>query len=211
MRINFDRLKEIKTGVFNGLNIVLINLGNNLIKTIEEDAFDDMPYLYSVDLAGNRLTVVNANWFQNTPTLTMLLLSNNQIEVISSEDFKYMTQKRSVLNLNNNNIKEIDEKAFENFQVFSRIWLENNQIQTVPFTLLPNSNHTFELSLRGNSILCIADEILHNIAQSCSVLDFRQNPFSEECHDELQSYRLENKRKLKMFIDSKEELRQLFE
>lgn len=192
------------------MNLAVLNLENNQIKTIEEDAFDDMPHLYALDLSSNKLSVLNPNWLENSPTITVVSLSDNLLELVQEGAFKYMNRERSSIYLNGNRIKVLEERCFENLKDHSRIWLERNQIQSVPFNILPKSNHTFELSLRGNSFVCISDEIVHHVAQSCAVLDFRENPFSEICHDDVRAYSLENKRKLKIYVDDKKELRKLY-
>lgn len=71
VRISYNKIKTIKKGVFNYLNVKLLNLQHNGIETIENGAFDNMPELtiLELDINGNN----NCRpWCKNRPKSTFV-------------------------------------------------------------------------------------------------------------------------------------------
>lgn len=165
-----------------------------------------MPELESVDLDQNKLTELNPNWFTGTPRMHYISLNFNNIKTIPAYAFKYMNEYKGMgIYLIYNEIESIEENAFGNFKQHGRFQLDRNRLQNISMNILPKTNHTFDLSLYGNNLGCLQDNILHNIASSCKYLDLRMNPFDDNCLEELKSYRKDNKDEIKMLLKPEEQ------
>lgn len=129
-------------------NIQKINLSNNLIETIEDEAFNLDPYQYfTIDLSFNRIKFVDCKWFikpRQYTSYSFVNFDHNLIEEISSnEDVEHLWKanfafnKLTRLNLNNfydnfsnfsfNEISEI--VCNENVEKVTSLYLSNNFLQ----------------------------------------------------------------------------------
>ena len=81
-----NKLTEIKTSTFRGLNqLLLLNLCCNRIRTIEAGSFDDSPKLIQLRLIDNRLTTLDDCLFCKLCHLKIKEVSGNKLDK-KSED-----------------------------------------------------------------------------------------------------------------------------
>ncbi|KAJ3644491.1 hypothetical protein Zmor_022216 [Zophobas morio] len=154
-KITNNRLRSVKKGTFANLKVNTISLSNNLIETLENDAFYNLTNLITLSLSRNHLEVLNPEAFFLLPNLAALDLMFNRIHTLQTGFFKFLTNNVQVL-LNCNRISRV-EKAFAG--VFPRtrltIDLNGNRIQTLSEDVF--SNHTFgQLDLGNNPVKKIA-------------------------------------------------------
>jgi hypothetical protein len=112
--------------------------GNNFLE-IPKDAFSKNVELKYIFLQGNKIkSIREAHTFGLLPNLSQIVLENNELEEINGLQFM-KTNKEQKINvfLNNNKLTQFsfkgDEKDYQKQEnVTVRLFLENNQIKSVP-------------------------------------------------------------------------------
>lgn len=101
----------------------------NCDTVIEDDTFENMPLLVTLQLAGNQIETLGAS-LQHLQALTQLDVSDNEIVNISTSAFKHNPALRTV-NLSMNSLSEIDPACFAANKVLRELDLSANQLATI--------------------------------------------------------------------------------
>lgn len=182
-----NKLTKINNGIFNGTQISSVNLQNNEIRTIEANAFDNMPNLLTIILTDNEITVWNNEWFKNTPKLTTIIFSSNSIENLPEDAFKNLrTNKNLTLLFDGNKIKDIHERSFTGLEEVIEINLARNELKTFPLQTFSGFD-TEILNLQQNILECLSEEQLANL-QNVKRVKFQNNPLREDCVQTIQKH-----------------------
>ncbi|XP_066156712.1 chondroadherin-like [Euwallacea fornicatus] len=197
-------LEEIAEGVFNNLRISILDLSQNQIKLIRDDALTSLPNLLTINLADNVISEWNKRWFYQVPLLTRISMQNNSLETIPSKAFpnlkgeKRYGKVRLTLNLifSHNQIKEIEENAFEGIENINNLWLDHNKITNFSDDLLEKVN-VKDLRLEHNQIRCLNGNLSSIIKAEMTHMD--GNPFDCKCLEKVQKWAEEKDRKLDLF------------
>lgn len=93
-----------------------LNLSNNNIVSINDEAFERATLLESLDLSSNLLTDIKrlSRMWPKLTSLQYLDLSNNSFEIISQGDFDSLDMLKSLSIVNLNQINRIEKNAFKN-------------------------------------------------------------------------------------------------
>ncbi|XP_073836286.1 uncharacterized protein [Musca autumnalis] len=124
--LSHNRIKEIKTQDFaHRIKLQEINLSNNLIESVNEEMFEDLPHLQRLRLSSNKLSEVDPDTFRGASDLSILDLSNNPIKLPSDTSF---LNQPSLLELNCRNCSwtEIYEDTFKNTPRLTALRIDNN-------------------------------------------------------------------------------------
>ncbi|KAJ3644490.1 hypothetical protein Zmor_022215 [Zophobas morio] len=159
-----NRLTSVKKHTFANLKVKQISLDNNLIETLENDAFYNLTNLTTLTLSKNLLEVLNPDAFSLLPNLSALNLMFNRIYTLQTGVFKFLAMKAELF-LNCNRISRV-EKAFEGIspRINLTVQLSGNRIQTLSDHVF--SNHTFgQLDLGNNPLRKIAT----SFCEGCSM------------------------------------------
>ncbi|XP_049278369.1 leucine-rich repeat neuronal protein 1-like [Anopheles funestus] len=147
-------------------SVTALNLDNNQITTVEEEAFANFKNLVSLSLRRNMITIVrdyvdspnmlqyldlSYNWIEDIkglrtfmlPHLTYLNLSHNRIASVQSELSKL--KALDILDLSHNAIKK-DGKPFILPKNLSQLLLSHNELTTWPFAYVPETLTVLSLS-----------------------------------------------------------------
>ena len=116
------------------LNSVVLDLSNNDISKIEENAFNNLPKLAVLSLNNNDISKIEENAFNNLPKLAVLSLNNNDISKIEENDFNNLPSLAG-LSLMNNSISFVSGKAFANLQQLKQLLLNMDcgDCENIPF------------------------------------------------------------------------------
>ena len=123
-----ERLEASDLSVAPGL--MSLDLSQNSIVLVDENAFGELQDLKTISLTGNKLTTIGPI-FQNNPQITSVRLGHNEITEIGENDFKDNTMVK-MLDLSNNKITQVHEDAFKNLDMLRYLILSNNPIVTLP-------------------------------------------------------------------------------
>ena len=179
-------LEEIKSGVFNRLNIATMDLSKNSINTIASSAFDDMPELLNVNLADNQLKIWDKNWFADTPLLTRVSFQNNHISEIPARAFRNFRGEKQFgsvpltinIVLSNNVIKTIHEDAFKGLDKINNLWLDGNEIDSWDENLL-SKVAVKDLRIDNNRLQCLSGDLKNIFVAATTHID--GNPWDCGC------------------------------
>lgn len=187
IRIRNNDIYEIRDGVFNNLPISELNLANNSINSINQNAFDYMPNLNIILLNNNKITRINPDWFSNSPKLSVLNFENNLIAFVPEKAFKniygvHIVNHSNVTTniiLSSNKIVHVYPKAFENFETLGWLFLDNNKIEFLDESVFDSFKQIDWVKLENNNLNCVPDNVFRVVSSVMYYLE--GNPLSEDC------------------------------
>ncbi|XP_030612378.1 toll-like receptor 13 [Archocentrus centrarchus] len=154
------------------IKVTELDLANNRIKNIHDDAFRSLQNLSILSLSHNRLPLVPAAT-RNIPTLSELDLSTNNISTLDCQDFTNQTKLKK-LYLYQNSISALQACLFKDLKRLQTLKLQTNQITKLNGAFkeyLPNLRHLY---LNGNKLTAIYKEEFKGL-YSLQKLQLHQN------------------------------------
>ncbi|XP_074861979.1 leucine-rich repeat and transmembrane domain-containing protein 1 [Carettochelys insculpta] len=133
-----------------------------------------------LQLQNNQIWRINQNAFNETPFLKILDLSNNSLSNLSSGAFQGL-QHLQVLNLTKNLLRYLDNKTFSSLPQLKELDLSSNSISNLPETLGNNTGNISLLSVKYNKLQRL-DRVLLESLPNLKVVLFRNNPWQCTCH-----------------------------
>lgn len=149
---NFDSRVRVIKGVANNwptldstvfryyTKTIVMDISNNNIQTIRDDAFKNLLALETLNLSSNAIQAMNARTFHFSESvkssLKVLDLSNNKISELSGNLFMYISELAE-LYLYNNRIKSLQDACFESLGRLTHLYLQNNQITGLNESMTP--------------------------------------------------------------------------
>jgi hypothetical protein len=138
--VNHNPLTILRRHTFANHAIQIIDLSSNKIRTVENEAFMNLPNIIAIRMQNNLLQRLISESFSNVPRLVRLDLSLNKITKVDCFSFQFFQQDEAVIELDDNKIVEVDVRAFENFtSQNSSIILNDNLIESLPEGLFDNN------------------------------------------------------------------------
>lgn len=127
--LRYNNIKEIKKDDFQSLeNLENLFLGNNLISSIEPNAFGNLRKLKNLYLFSNKLKKIAGDTFNGLPNLEQLYLQNNGINEISPNAFRRL-RKLHRLYLHRNRLKYISQDTLLPLRTLRRLRISTNRIK----------------------------------------------------------------------------------
>lgn len=179
-----NQLTSLEEGDFVGLdNLTILDLAGNSITKIEENALEGMPKVQQLSFAENNLSelpegslkpVGNSvtylylyeNRFHSLPktvedckAAAEIIAWDNGMTDISTVDFSKLTNLQE-LNLMNNDIRELPEKAFAENTKLAGLDLYNNQLTSMSPDTLPTGSVLRKLDIRLNNIHVVDKKLI---------------------------------------------------
>jgi Leucine-rich repeat (LRR) protein len=105
----------------------LMYLGSNRITQLEPFQFRHFETLEMLDLTENQLAIIPENAFSGMPRLSQLYLGQNIIEQIDSQAF--LNNRLEILLLPNNRLVRVDENLFKGMGFLQQLSLKNNMVR----------------------------------------------------------------------------------
>ena len=120
-----------------------------------------MPRLKSVDLSFNHIRHFHSDSFISTPLVDELKLNQNDLTEVSDVSFVMDALPRlRLLDLSNNDIRDIPFGALRGYPALERLFLASNQISRVSLQALADMPSLVELDLSDNKLIADAIGIL---------------------------------------------------
>ena len=164
LNLKFNYITELESGVFADLkNIKKIFLGWNRLSNLTKDSFIDLPdSLEVLDLQFNALGNLKAGTFVNSPKYK-LLLNNNNIENI--EDGAFDLPHLQMLVLTHNLLSVINRGMFHGLKNLQNLWVDRNNIARIEEGAFENSRTLCRLFLSQNPIKRLENGTLYGLLQ----------------------------------------------
>ncbi|XP_050816551.1 leucine-rich repeat and transmembrane domain-containing protein 1 [Gopherus flavomarginatus] len=138
------------------------------------------PETLILQLQNNHIWRINENAFSEIPLLKILDLSNNSVSNLSSGAFQGLRYLQ-VLNLTKNLIHYLENKTFSSLPQLKELDLSSNSILNLPETLGNNTGNITLLSVKYNKLQRL-DRILLESLPNLKVVLFKNNPWQCTCH-----------------------------
>ncbi|KAM9713043.1 uncharacterized protein ACNS7B_023364 [Menidia menidia] len=149
-----NNLRSIPVGFFRlCVNVSELDLAQNKIQFIHEEAFRSLGRLRILTLSNNKLSIV-PNATRNLPFLSKLDLSSNSIGAIGCRDFGGMT-RLSRLSLYQNSIPHLPDCAFVGLERLEILKLQNSHISKLNGAFRTDLPKLTRLHLNGNLLTAI--------------------------------------------------------
>ncbi|XP_051557132.1 carboxypeptidase N subunit 2 isoform X2 [Myxocyprinus asiaticus] len=170
-----SHLLTFKMQTFNKLtNLSRLSLNNNKI-SLDNDIFDPLQKLETLQLRGNNLSSLPNLLFHNLHNLLELDLSLNHVSSLSADIFQNNSRLR-VLSLQGNMISQLPEGIFSHLDALEDLNLRNNHIINLNPGVFPSNLQ--KLILKNNMLVQLSPMIFDKL-QQLTYLDLSQNQLSE--------------------------------
>lgn len=167
IRMNCDRVIFTRESLelLRNQPIISITRRNSGYQKLPEDLLNSGLQFEKIDLTGNSINRLMDRYLSIQNNLKELRLGNNLLgdnlnPIFSSNEFRDMEQLR-LLDLNNNGIKSIEEGIFNGCNGLEELYLDDNNLTTVPADSLKGPRAIRILSLAGNNISKSNENFLH--------------------------------------------------
>ncbi|KAB1267647.1 SLIT and NTRK-like protein 1 [Camelus dromedarius] len=143
-------------------NLILLDLGNNNIATVENNTFKNLLDLRWLYMDSNYLDTLSREKFAGLQNLEYLNVEYNAIQLILPGTFNAMPKLR-ILILNNNLLRSLPVDVFAGVSL-SKLSLHNNYFMYLPVAgVLDQLTSIIQIDLHGNPWEC-----------SCTIVPFKQ-------------------------------------
>ncbi len=124
---------------------------------------------------GGRVAHVPQNLVEEFPNLTWLVIWVSEIPIVRNDLLGPQFTWIEKLELENNQIKIIEEQAFQHLQNLVEIYLSNNEIQTLSGNLFEKNRKLGKIVLQSNKIKMLDPKTFHDLNQlQFVVLDYNE-------------------------------------
>ncbi|XP_064097880.1 chondroadherin-like [Macrobrachium nipponense] len=199
-------LRSVPTeSFFNLANLTVLKLDGNKIEGIGEEAFSGLTQLNTLDLENNLISTVEDNafrksWVQNLVLTKNLLeglnnfsfvglenatqwidLSHNNFSSIPAQTLKNLTRLRH-LDLSHNKLSRLEDGSFSKFGPHLRyIELNNNKLQDISPKALQELESVEFLMLAHNNLTKLPRSTVQGIINTVFMFDLSDNPLICGC------------------------------
>ncbi|KAM4043427.1 follicle-stimulating hormone receptor-like isoform 2-T3 [Anomaloglossus baeobatrachus] len=184
VRIVYTKIVVIPNGTFSGFEeLTNIEISENYdLKSIEANVFSNSPQLQEIIEKANSLEYIDRDAFWNLPMLKYLFIYNTGIHFIPAVS-RIQSLEIVFLDIQDNiNIKKIEKNTFAGLSQESiRLWLVQNDIKVIENYAF-NGTHLHELVLSGNQRLTTLPDLVFHGASGPEVLDISKTQISSLPH-----------------------------
>lgn len=200
-----NKMTQVQTGIYNDTLIFELYLDNNLIESIEDNAFIKMNYLVHLGLSGNRLTTFESlRVLGSSQSLEILKLNNNQLTKLTTKLVESVPNLK-ILSVDENQISSIEDGSFRQVQNIHYIDMANNHLTEVQPKIFPVSGlqKLTHLILHRNRLTFISKALFLRAPNLTDII-FGGNPYQCACLDSIKRW-TENMTRVcyKVFFESK--------
>ncbi|KAK6619560.1 hypothetical protein RUM43_012317 [Polyplax serrata] len=161
-------------------SLEVLRFRSNLIRTLDNETFDNLPRLRKLDLSDNNFTQVPSFQFSKLNNLEYLNLSSNMFDHLDAKSFRGLYKLREIHIDGAMSLSAIDSRAFSENINLNYVSLSNNpNLNRLPKFLFLNKPNLKHVRISGNhfSTLDASDLPLDQL----ETLTLGRNPFNCNC------------------------------
>jgi Leucine-rich repeat (LRR) protein len=148
LMISSAGLESFKSNLNTTAQLICLDLYINNIKRLDDNAFAGMNNLKNLFLTMNKITQLNSKIFQHLKSLNCLILSGNRIKRLDLEFYQALSTSLEKFWLDDNELTEIPEKAFESLPKLTKLRMNDNFLKS----FVISDSKLIKLWLIGNKI-----------------------------------------------------------
>ena len=150
--LGYNLVHTIEAGAWNGLvSLHGLDLGSNNISSLGHDLFEGLPHLQSLNLSNNNMSLIKLGAFNQLSSLQKLYLTNNQIFSLHPNMFQGLHSLESLF-LNSSNISFLKHGAFKQLNSLKELYLQANEISSLDPHICQGQQSLKILNLNDNKI-----------------------------------------------------------
>lgn len=153
LNLGFNKLTYIPSNWIQFAHLRRLYLKNNEIIFFDNNTFDNLTSLYSLDLSRNKLTELPLGLFKNLNKLGFLYLSNNLLIKLEGGSF-YGLYKLHSLDLSYNELRNLLGYAFHDLTSLTTLDLVSNEITEINTDFLYQLPLACTIKIDNNLIAC---------------------------------------------------------
>lgn len=156
-------LTSLADGDLTGMTkLARLDLGDNSLSQISVAAFSGLDSLNVLWLNYNEFASINGDIFSGTPNLTSLILSDNSLRELPSTLFEHVPHMKHFA-VWDNNLTTVPDRLFDDLDM-SLIYLNENEISSLPTGLFANQPSLTLLDLSDNNLSSLDDGLLEGLS-----------------------------------------------
>ncbi|XP_076173538.1 toll like receptor isoform X1 [Ptiloglossa arizonensis] len=148
-------------GVFKTIpNLEILELGRNMMESIEPNVFDDLVKLRLLNLWQNKFTEIHPGTFDKLVSLKSLDINSNDLITLHKDIFRKL-ENLEVLNLFGNNFTSLPEGLLQHNTKLKTVIMFGNKknMTTLPSGLFANLTELKEVRLRSNGLVTLPENL----------------------------------------------------
>ncbi|CAH2083536.1 unnamed protein product [Euphydryas editha] len=158
------RIKSIPKGAFkNTPEIQTLLLFDNKIEYLHVDAFEGLTKLVNLSLNKNLISHLPGGLFKHTPNIGRLDLYANKLLGLSDDLFTGLQKLEQIFIFDNNAPLKLENQTFSNLPSLYNLKLYRSFIEHIPAELFVNTTNLKTLSLQGNNITYLPNNIFKSV------------------------------------------------
>ncbi|EDV35738.1 uncharacterized protein Dana_GF12620 [Drosophila ananassae] len=204
VRLRGNLLRELNSGTFGNNSLLeVLDLSENVLRLIGQDAFSNLKRLKELNLAFNEIARLDRNFIRNNDVLVELNLSRNVLRKLT----KIVSNSVRTINMSWCEITSIESSALSSLSAILRLDLSNNLISDIPSFMRSETlkelnlgncristirNNTFrdfpelaDLHLNGNRLTSPIPPLYFRGNKFLDQLWMGDNPWICDCHNPL--------------------------
>lgn len=160
----------------------ILRLNNNLLETIQVQAFANLSSLKRIYAGHNNLKIWNKDWFSNSDSIEIIDFQSNQIRTIPEKAFGTF-QKLKEIHFENNLLETIENEAFGNLNSLQFVGLGHNKLKELNENIFPLRLEIDYLQLNENLLNYISSDVLKKILPKN--INLHYNPWNCQCLEKI--------------------------
>ncbi|CAG7818127.1 unnamed protein product [Allacma fusca] len=151
-----NRITSVDSGALSSSEkLQVLDLAHNALATIP-DLIKSNPTLKVLDLSHNQINKIDADVFKRSSNLVELYLNDNKIKAIPSKTFEDM-ETLTILDVDGNDVEEIQPDTFKNLPRLIYLRLSRNKIRAIRNAAFTDLSTLDGLDLQENDLETIGD------------------------------------------------------
>ncbi len=162
----------------------IANFQDNKIRHVPANFFWNLPFLHSIKLFENLISTIDNNAFGKVPTVRTIFLQQNKLSVIKRHMFAGLPVLAD-LRLFSNMIYLIEPQSFKDNPALINLMLEDNALQKLPGSMFGLQNHPTSLNMfyaYSNPISCDENLVWLKNAEQAGGWITLNSPHRMICH-----------------------------